>query len=85
MSEMKNQKPGRIDLNEVAADAAATISSPAPQPSDTATNSTNGKKLMYAPEEQARADRLKILMSATDKNTEEEGKERVRNGTWSVN
>ena len=71
----KNEQLGKINLSEVAADAAAASSSSALQSSNVGTNSTNGKKIVYTPEEQTRADRLKMLMSATDKSTEEEGKE----------
>jgi hypothetical protein len=73
VSEEKNQKPGNFNLNEVAADVAAKSS--VSEPGNTGTNGTNGKKLIYTPEEQTRADRLKVLMSATDKSTEEEGRE----------
>jgi hypothetical protein len=70
---MKETKKGASDKtpSDVAVDAAAAGSS-VPQPSQTA---TNGKKLIYTSEEQARADRLKVLMSATDKSTAVEGKE----------
>jgi hypothetical protein len=73
MTEKKNGELGKI-LSEVAADAAATSSS-ANQPGNTATNGKNGKKIHYTHEEQERADLLKVLMSATDKSTAEEGKE----------
>lgn len=70
----KNKKLGKINPNEVAADTAAA-SSPVPPPSNIGKNGTNGKKIIYTPEEQARADRLKPLMFATDMSSVEEGKE----------
>jgi hypothetical protein len=74
VKEKVNKEVGKINLDESIADAAAASNS-APQPSDTATNGTNGKKIHYTPDEQKRADRLKVLMSTTDRSTAEEGKE----------
>jgi hypothetical protein len=75
VSEKKSQKPDSANLNEVDADAAAAASNSVAQRSNTGTNATNGKKIIYTPEEQERANRLRMLMSATDKSTAEEGKE----------
>jgi hypothetical protein len=75
MSESKNNKPDKINLKEVAADVATAASNSVAQRSNTGTNVTNGKKIIYTPEEQERANRLRMLMSATDKSTAEEGKE----------
>jgi hypothetical protein len=75
---MKEAKKGALGkmLSEIAADDVAASSSSVPQPSASGTNGgTNGKVIMYTPEEQERAARLKMLMSASDKSTAEEGKE----------
>jgi hypothetical protein len=73
VKENKDAVLGKM-LSDVAGDVAAASNS-VPQPSTIGTNGTSGKKIIYTPKEQERADRLKVLMSAADKSTGEEGKE----------